>query len=99
MTDAVPKFALGQVVATPGGLEALARAGQTPEEFLARHVRGDWGDLGPDDAALNDEAVADGSRIFSAYVLKTGEKLWVITEARDDEGHRTSTCLLLPDEY
>ncbi len=99
MTDANPKFALGQVVETPGALEALARAGQTPEGLLARHVIGDWGDLGPDDAALNDEAVTDGSRIFSAYVLKTGDKLWVITEARDDEGHRSSTCLLLPDEY
>ena len=99
MNDANPKFVLGQVVATPGALEALARAGQLPEELLARHVSGDWGDLDPDDAALNDEAVKDGSRILSAYVLKTGQKLWAITEARDDEGHRSSTCLLLPDEY
>ena len=28
------KFSLGQVVATPGALEALADAGQTPEFFL-----------------------------------------------------------------
>ena len=34
-----PKFELGQIVATPGCLEALARAGQTPQELLARHLR------------------------------------------------------------
>ena len=99
MTTTNPKFALGRVVATPGALEELAKAGQTPQEFLHRHLSGDWGDLTPEDAALNDEALTDGSRIFSAYRFKTGEKIWVITEAVGDDGHRASTCLLLPDEY
>jgi hypothetical protein len=95
-----PKFSLGlQVVATPGALEALAKARQTPHEFLARHVSGDWGDVCPEDAALNDEALNDGSRLLSAFTLKTGEKLWVITEAADDEGQRAATTLLLPEEY
>ncbi len=40
-----PRFSLGQVVATPGALEALEDAGQLPEEFLRRHVAGDWGDV------------------------------------------------------
>lgn len=99
MTISNAIFALGQVVATPGALEALAKAGQTPHELLARHLRGDWGDLDAEDAALNDEALRDGSRLLSAYVLKTGEKLWVITEAVGDDGHRASTCCLRPDEY
>ena len=99
MTAKNPNFAFGQVVATPGALEALAKAGQTPHELLARHLRGDWGDLDAEDAALNDEALKDGSRLLSAYALKTGEKLWVITEAESDDGQRASTCLLLPDEY
>jgi hypothetical protein len=86
-------------VATPGALEALAKAGQTPLEFLRRHARGDWGDVCPEDSALNDEALRDGSRVFSAYSLKTGERLWIITEAAGDDGQRPSTCLLLPDEY
>ena len=30
-------FALGRLVATPGALELLTRAEQTPLEFLARH--------------------------------------------------------------
>jgi len=35
-------FPLGQIVATPGALETLARANQTPNEFLLRHISGDW---------------------------------------------------------
>jgi hypothetical protein len=33
-----PAFELGQIVATPGALAALQKAGQQPGEFLARHV-------------------------------------------------------------
>lgn len=36
---------------------------------------------------------------MSAYTLTSGEKLWVITEAADDDGNRICTTLLLPDEY
>jgi hypothetical protein len=31
-------FSLGQIVATPGALAALKKAGQQPGEFLTRHV-------------------------------------------------------------
>lgn len=93
------KFSPGQVVATPGALEALAAAGQTAAELLTRHLARDWGDLDSEDKRLNDEALLNGSRLLSAYVLNTGEKLWCITEAEDDRGHRTSTCILRPDEY
>jgi len=34
-------FTLGQIVATPGALDALTRAEQTPAEFLCRHAAGD----------------------------------------------------------
>ena len=44
-----PLFPLGQTVATPGALEALASAGQNPKEFLDRHARGDWGSVGDED--------------------------------------------------
>lgn len=94
-----PTFGPGQVVATPGCLAALAEAGQTAHEFLARHLGRDWGDLGAADAARNDAALADGGRILSAYMLRTGARIWVITEAVGDDGRRASTCLLLPDEY
>jgi len=94
-----PLFKLGQIVATPGALEALEQAGQTPSQFVNRHVVGDWGILSDDDRQLNAEAVKDGSRILSAYLLKDDTKLWVITEAEDDDGNRAATTLLLPEEY
>ena len=93
------KFPLGQVVATPGALEAMEEAGQNAAFFLDRHVAGDWGEVSADDWQLNDESLKDGSRVFSAYRTLKGKKLWVITEAVDDNGHRAATTLLLPDEY
>jgi hypothetical protein len=33
-----PAFEIGQVVATPGALAALKKAGHQPGEFLTRHV-------------------------------------------------------------
>jgi len=94
-----PKFAFGQVVATPGAVDALKEAGQSPWEFLCRHLAGDWGVVDAEDKAANDRALRDGSRLLSAYLLKSGEKIWVITEGEDDHGHRASTTVLLPDEY
>jgi hypothetical protein len=93
------KFPLGQLAATPGALEALNESGQTPGFFLARHAAGDWGDVDEEDWALNDRAVGDGSRILSSYRTLKGKKLWVITEAANDDGRRAGTTLLLPDEY
>jgi hypothetical protein len=40
-TERKPLFDLGQLVATPGALAALEKAGQNAMEFLSRHVRGD----------------------------------------------------------
>jgi hypothetical protein len=94
-----PLFQLGQVVATPGAIEAMQKAGQVAWEFLSRHVAGDWGIVDADDKAANDASLKDGSRILSAYTLNTGEKIWVITEATDDQGKRAATTILLPDEY
>jgi len=96
---AKPKFLLGQILATPGAIEALQQSDQLPGEFLARHVAGDWGEVCADDKALNDESVIDGSRILSAYRTSRNERLWIITEAADEAGHRCCTTILLPSEY
>jgi hypothetical protein len=37
-TTQQPLFSLGQVVATPGALAALEKAGQAPQDFISRHV-------------------------------------------------------------
>ena len=95
----VARFSLGRLVATPGALEALAQSGQSPAFFLEKHLRGDWGEVDDEDWQLNDQALADGSRLLSAYRTLKGVKFWVITEAVGDDGQRPSTCILLPDEY
>ena len=88
------KFPLGRLAATPGALEALAASGQTAEFFLARHASGDYGDVNEEDRQSNDEALIHGDRLLSAYRTLKGVKLWIITEA-----DRSSTVLLLPEEY
>lgn len=83
-----------------GALEAMEKAGQTPWELVALHVAGNWGVVCAEDVEFNNQSLKDGSRILSAYILKDGQtKLWVITEAEDDQGNRAATTLLLPDEY
>ena len=89
-----PLFPLGQVVATPGALQALENAGQEPEEFFNRHDRGDWGEVSEADKQENDFSVTHGFRILSAYTTSAGEHLWIITEA-----DRSATTILLPSEY
>ena len=89
-----PLFDLGHIVGTPGAIEALQNARQSPTELLDRHVGGDWGDLEDDDKKENELSVVEGFRIFSAYKLNTGVKVWVITES-----DRSATTFLLPDEY
>ena len=89
-----PLFELGQVVGTPGALQALTEADKSPFEFLARHVTGDWGSLPEEDVQENKLAVERGHRVFSSYRLDTGVKVWVITE-----WDRSVTTVLLPQEY
>jgi hypothetical protein len=87
-------FPLGQVVATPGALDALDRAGQDSWEFLRRHASGDWGDISEADRKENELSLREGFRLLSAYTLADGTRIWIITEAG-----RSSTCILLPEEY
>jgi hypothetical protein len=101
MTTATkPKFNPGVLLATPGASEAFQRNDQTPFEFLKRHVAGDWGEeLCEEDRLLNDQALIDGSRLLSAYKLKDGIKIWIITEAVGENGRRECTTAILPSEY
>jgi hypothetical protein len=94
-TSSGSKFPLGRIVATPAALAELAKTGDSAHELLTRHVTGDYGAVCKEDWKANDNAIAHGERVFSAYMLKDGQtKLWVITEA-----DRSSTTLLTPDEY
>jgi hypothetical protein len=94
-TSLTPIVTLGQVVATPQALAALVAADVSPDSFLARHQRGDWGDVGNEDQNANDQALIEGARLLSVYTVPgSGQKIWVITE-----WDRSSTTLLLPSEY
>jgi hypothetical protein len=90
----IARFPRGQIVATPGALQALEEAGENSAALLQRHVMGDWGELDEHDRLENERSLTGGCRLLSAYILSTGVKLWIITEA-----DRSVTTLLLPSEY
>ena len=90
----VARFTLGQTYITPGAQDALMTAGQTPIQFLRRHISGDWSGLSKDDADENELSLREGFRVLSAYETAKGERLWIITEA-----DRSSTTILLSSEY
>jgi hypothetical protein len=89
-----PRFPLGHLVATRASLDALAAVSEDPIRFVARHACGDWGDIDDDDRRANERSLADGSRLLSAYTLRDGTRIWIITEA-----DRSATTILLPGEY
>jgi len=89
-----PLFPLGLVVGTSGGVRDLEEAGQGPQEFLDRHIRGDWREVSEADERENNYAVPHGFRILSAYTTNAGDRILVLTKA-----DRSATTILLPDEY
>ncbi len=93
MTTYTALFSLGRTVQTPYARDELHRLNYSPLDLLRRHMSGDWSEMATEDQQSNREAITEGSRIFSAYIIQ-GVKFWVITEA-----DRTSTTILLPSEY
>lgn len=93
-----PLFELGMVYGTPAVLKHLEAHGLYPNALLGAHCHGDYGLVSEHDSKANDQAVVDGSRILSAYLVE-GERVWVITDAVNEQGVRQSTTLLYPREY
>ena len=108
LTSNAPRFALGQLVATPGAMELLKQTGFSALALISRHVHGDWGDCCDEDKETNELSVRQRMRVMSVYRLVDAETLrqtpvdkrsslptlWIITEA-----DRSVTTLLLPEEY
>ena len=90
----IRRFGLGRLYVTTGAAAALDEAGETPLAYIARHARGEWGEVCAEDAAENELSIAHGFRILSAYTTRRGDRLYVITEA-----DRSATTALLSDEY
>lgn len=84
-------FDLGVVIATGLAALALARAKTQPEMLLDRHRSADFGEVDDARRRRNLEAISDGGRIESAYLLPTGEVVILVT----DKG---STSVLTPPE-
>lgn len=91
-TTQEPRFAVGHIVATPGALREIPR--DDIERALARHARGDWGDVCNADRQENEFSLKQRLRLFSVYHTADGSRFWVITEA-----DRSATTVLLPEEY
>jgi hypothetical protein len=90
------KFPLGELVITTNAAEKLNAI--QAFTLLVRHESGDWGEVCEEDRATNEQALQDGSRLFSVYELEgeDGNKVrfYVITE-----WHREATTILLPEDY
>lgn len=67
---------------------------------LARHTKGDWGDLKPEEIQANEDALQTDARLLSSYNLPeeikapSDDRIWIITEA-----DRSATTLLFPNDY
>lgn len=94
-----PRFELGQLCYTPGAQEALPSHPITAARASCGWRLGRRLSRGRE---TNEEAIQEGSRIFSVYILpppsseggSSTAKVWVITEA-----DRSVTTILLPEEY
>lgn len=89
----VERFPLERLCITPGAEAKLAELSLNPLTFLARHAKGDWGDVTRPLAQVNNASLSRPWSLHSAYQLGDGEQLWIQTTA-----DRSATLLLLPDE-
>ena len=83
---------VGLLVVTPGAVDELDEHDMF--DAFSRHAQGDWGEVDEEDWNANDHAFLVGRRLLSAYVDRMGKRFWIITEA-----DRSSTTILLPEEY
>lgn len=92
MNKPVTRYPLGKVVITATARDAIAI--EAIQMALARHERGDWGNVSASDFAANDHALVTRGRLLSVYEDSLGTTFWIITE-----GDRSSTTILLPEDY
>lgn len=88
---------IGKVYLT-AGINKKIKENKVFETFirqsLYRHSQADWGELEEEDKKINNRALNNGGRLFSAYKQENLPKIWIITEA-----NREITTILLPEEY
>ena len=92
--EALPRIEPECKLVTLGALALLNRAGETPEPYFARHLSGDWGELGEEDRRRNEQAARDGGWVVSVYRTTMGEEVWVATCP-----DRSESRLCTPEEF
>ena len=96
-TNSLPagKFPLGKLVVTRAVMDWLKEHNLVKSigSILERHHNGDWGEMGEEDCASNEQALKHNLRLMSAYTVKD-TKVWIITE-----WDRSITTILFPDDY
>jgi hypothetical protein len=90
--DGVTWEGRAQTVITANALESLDS--DDVQVALARHTRGDWGDVSPADWQENEVSLQQGLRLFSIYRDRNKHRFYVITEH-----DRSVTTVLLPEDY
>lgn len=85
------RFPAGRLLVTPNAQQTLPAS--EVQSALSRHLRGDWGDCGPDDAAANDRALDEEGRLFSVYHTRDRTKFWKRTA-----WPRPSCCRRITDD-
>ena len=90
--DTIARFPLGRIFVTPAALAAVHS--DDLSHSLVRHATGDWGECDQEDWIANETSLRNGLRLLSVYRDRDQTKFWIITEA-----DRSSTTLLLPEDY
>jgi hypothetical protein len=91
-----PVFNLGHICWTVG-INATVAEDEHFARFvlnaIARHAKGDWGDIDLEDWQENEYSLERNLRLLSVY--KNGKyRIWIITES-----DRSVTTVLYPNEY
>ena len=91
------QFDIGRVVATLGAVELLDSTETYPLQLLVRHVLGDWGEVGEDSVAANEESIRlQYGTVLSCYTVGA-HQLFLVTTLADAGG--TCTTFMLPEEW
>ena len=86
---------LGKIGPTDAALAALRKAGLSPATLLARHQRGDQGEISPYEIGLSAEELDAENLVTSIYRLSTGDAIWVTTDKR----WNVTTLLLMSADF
>lgn len=87
-------FPLGRIVATRTLLDHMVSINVIALPYIERHRNREWGNLSRADKQANDDALEQGGRILSKYLLPDRTPIYVITEA-----DRSVTTLMLCADY